>query len=324
MAEVLQQQIRPDGRPKRRRWPWITLIIVILFLFIVIMGLSWYVTDSLIHPESKPIKLTPQSVSLPYEPITFESRKDHVKLKGWVMKPANATHKWVVLSHGYRGNRLIWPTIDKGKDGLKFMKMLVQNGYNVVAFDYRNSGESGGSQTTVGYYEQLDLDGAVDHIVEKDPQAQVALIGWSQGAATTLMSASHSPAVKLAVADSSFSNLSNYLKTNLPHWSHLPQYPFTAIILNFWIPVLSGLDTSKVAPINAVEDFDGPILLVHSAADQAIPIKNSKKIYERYRQSKDITFKIFPKAAHTESYILFPKAYEKMLMQFFSEKGFTP
>ncbi len=324
MAEVVHQPVQPSSRPKRRRWPWITLLALIVFLIVLIMGISWYVTDSLIHPERKAVTLTPQTVNLAYEPVTFESRTDHVKLKGWIMKPTKPTHKWVILSHGYTGNRLIWPTVDKGKDGLAFMKMLVKNGYNVVAFDYRNSGASGGHQTTVGYYEQLDLDGAVDHVVSEDPQAQVGLVGWSQGAATTLLAASQSPAVKLAVADSSFSNLRTYLKTNLPHWSHLPQYPFTPVILNFWIPVLSGLDTYKVAPLKAVKDFNGPILLVHSTADQAIPAANSKKIYDRYSQSKDITYKTFPKAGHTESYVLFPKAYEKMLMQFFQEKGFTP
>lgn len=327
MAEVIRHDpIKSLSHPsaKRRRRLWFTLITVLIFLFAAVMGISYYVTNSLIHPARKPVALTPLSVQLPYQSITFKSDVDHIPLKGWVMKPTKPTHKWIVLSHGYTGNRLIWPTINHGKNGLIFMKMLVQHGYNVVTFDYRNSGESGGHQTTVGYYEQRDLDGAVDHVVKLDPKAQVALLGWSQGAATTLLSGSHSKAVKLVVADSSFANLRNYLTTNLPHWSHLPQYPFTPVILDFWVPILSGLDTNKVSPIKAVQAINVPILLVHSTADSAIPVTNSIDIYNKYKQTKDITLETFPKAAHTESYILFPKNYETMLMQFFKKKGFTP
>ncbi len=96
----------------------------------------------------------------------------------------NTTHKWFITSHGYTGNRLIWPTQGhpKGEPGLEFFKFLNNHNYNVLTFDYRNSGESGGHTTTVGFYQQQDLLGAIDTILGQEAKAQIALIGSSQGA----------------------------------------------------------------------------------------------------------------------------------------------
>lgn len=324
MDTVIQETpLRPRRKRPLRKNKWVmALIAVILVAIIAVMGISYYVTNSLIHPERKPITLTPAAAGVPFKDVSFESREGGLMLNGWVMKAEMPTHKWVILSHGYRGTRLIWPTIDSGKPGVTFFKMLHDNGYNVLTFDFRNSGTSDGNKTTVGYYEQQDLLGAVDDVVARDPKADIALMGWSQGASTSLLAAAKDPSVKLVVADSPFSNLRSYLETNLPHWSHLPQFPFTPIILDFWVPILSGLDTNKVAPIKSIKAFNGPILLVHSTADESIPVSNSQDIYNKYKKEKDIKLVTYPQASHTESYLLFPNSYEDMLMDFFQKKGF--
>ncbi|TCP31789.1 prolyl oligopeptidase family protein [Scopulibacillus darangshiensis] len=320
---VRETPLKPRPRKPLQRKRWLIAFTVLILTFVIaVFGISYYVTNSLIHPERKPIALTPEAVKLKYQDIAFKSREGGLMLNGWLMKADKPAHKWIILSHGYRGTRLIWPTIDAGKPGLNLYKMLHSHGYNVVAFDFRNSGTSDGDTTTVGYYEQQDLLGAIDDVMRRDPKAQIALMGWSQGAATSLIAASKDPSVKMVVADSPFSNLRDYLETNLPHWSHLPQFPFTPVILDFWVPILSGLDTNKVSPINAVKNFNGPILLVHSRADDAIPVSNSKAIYNKYKNNKDIKLMTYPKASHTESFLLFPKRYEKMLIGFFHKNGF--
>ncbi|MFC7394779.1 alpha/beta hydrolase [Scopulibacillus cellulosilyticus] len=323
MGTVIREVPSIKRPKKRRRWIIVT-ITIIMIIVIAIMGISYYVTNALIHPARHPVATNPGAVGLPYQNISFNSREGHLKLNGWVIKAKNPTHKWIILSHGYTENRLIWPDVDSGKPGLKFMKFLNQAGFNVVTFDFRNSGSSEGKTTTVGYYEKQDLLGAIDKVKNLDHHAEIGLIGWSQGAATSLMAAPKDPSVKLVVADSPFTNLKKYLETNLPHWSHLPSFPFTPIILDFWAPILSGLDPNAVSPINAVKHFNGPILLIHSTADEAIPISNSRSIYNKYKTSKSIDLKTFDQASHTESFLLFPDRYEKTLLNFFIKNSFTP
>lgn len=301
-----------------------TFISIIMIILLAIIVISYFVTNALIHPARQPVAENPSAVGLPYQNITFTSREGHLKLNGWLIKAEKPTHKWIILSHGYTENRLIWPDIDSGKPGLEFMKFLHQAGFNVVTFDFRNSGSSEGKTTTVGYYEKYDLLGAIDKVKSFDRHAEVGLIGWSQGAATSLMAAPKNPSVKFVVADSPFTNLKKYLETNLPHWSHLPSFPFTPVILDFWAPILSGLDASEVSPINAVKHFNGPILLIHSTADEAIPDSNSLAIYHKYKNHKNIRLITFDEASHTESFLLFPDRYKKALLNFFAQNNFTP
>ncbi len=312
-------------RPNRVRKTMIrTLVGLIILFLVVVLALSYYVTNQLIHPKHKPVTITPSAIGLTYKNIQFESHDGTVLLKGWEIPAPNTTHKWFITSHGYTGNRLIWPTQGhpKGEPGLEFFKFLNNHNYNVLTFDYRNSGESGGHTTTVGFYEQQDLLGAIDTILKQDPKAQIALIGWSQGAATTLLTAPQSPAVKVAIADSSFSNLGSYLNINLPKWSHLPSFPFNELILKMWVPLTIHVNPNKVSPVLEAETFHKPLLLMGSTTDPTIPFKNSQAIYAATKSIEDVTLDTFTGPGHTMEFVDQPATYEKELLDFLNKHHF--
>jgi uncharacterized protein len=151
------QQLPIKSKPKRPfRIVISTLVILLCLVIIASLGLSYYITNQLIHPKHKAVTLNPGDVGLTYKNVAFKSHEGKVTLKGWEMPASTSTDKWIITSHGYTENRLIWPTdgSPKGEPGLDLFKFLHDNGYNVLTFDYRNSGASGGTTTTVGYYEQ--------------------------------------------------------------------------------------------------------------------------------------------------------------------------
>ncbi|WEG14361.1 alpha/beta fold hydrolase [Pullulanibacillus sp. KACC 23026] len=318
------QQLPIKTKPKRPiRVVITTLVILICVVIIACLGLSYYITTQLIHPKHKSVTLNPGDVGLTYKNVAFKSHDGKVTLKGWEMPAATSTNKWIITSHGYTGNRLIWPTngSPKGTPGLDLFKFLHDNGYNVLTFDYRNSGASGGTTTTVGYYEQQDLLGAIDALLKENPNAQIGLMGWSQGAATTLLTAYQSPAVKVAVADSSFSNLGSYLNTNLTHWSHLPSFPFNPLILKLWVPLSIHINPNNVSPIQSAEKYKGPLLLIASTSDGTIPYTNSQSIYQATEQG-NVTFDLFHGPDHTMEFVDQPAAYEKDVLDFFKKNNF--
>ncbi|MGM0877338.1 MAG: hypothetical protein ACQEWV_22040 [Bacillota bacterium] len=51
----------------------------------------------------------------------------------------------IIFSQGYVGNRTKAPI-----RSIELANYYVQKGYNVLMFDYRNMGESGGNMSTVG------------------------------------------------------------------------------------------------------------------------------------------------------------------------------
>ncbi|OZM58671.1 hypothetical protein CIB95_03630 [Lottiidibacillus patelloidae] len=292
------------------------LFILLVFSLCTVSLLSFSVATKLTHPDRTIAKHHPSKKNLPTENIIFLSRKDKISLSGWIIKAKRDTNKWVILSHGYGGNRNIF-----GSKGPNFYKFLHDNGYNILTFDYRNSGVSDGKITTVGYHEENDLLGAIDYILTINADAEICLMGWSQGAAVSLLTASKHESVKLVVADSSFRNLQGFVNENLSQWSNLPNYPFTPAIL-FMIPIITGTNIADVSPIDAINNFNGPILLIHSINDTTIPAKNSKYIYEKYKEKKEITLILYDSDRHKDAYKQFPKQYKADILEFFNRYGF--
>ncbi|MEU1796190.1 alpha/beta hydrolase [Streptomyces californicus] len=82
-------------------------------------------------PRSKPGR-TPRNKNLPMREFTVVTRRDRITLRGWVV-PGEGPHT-VVLCHGMGRTR---------SSTLGHIEMLHRAGWNVVAYDMRNHGESG-------------------------------------------------------------------------------------------------------------------------------------------------------------------------------------
>ncbi|MGE5701529.1 MAG: alpha/beta hydrolase [Clostridia bacterium] len=256
-------------KPKRR-WAKFTFIAIILLLVTGLLTVSGVVGWKLAHPAKRPIALTPDQFQLPYQDIQFSSRLDQTNLRGWLI-PSGESKRIVIFAHGYRMNR------SAEKPALPTAKALHDAGIATLLFDFRNSGESDGVMTSVGQFEKSDLLGAVDFAKSKGYE-QIGLMGFSMGAATTLLTAPESPDVAAVVADSPFSDLRPYLEENLPVWSNLPSFPFTPLIL--WeIPLVAGVDLEQVRPIQTIRQLQQkPVLLIHTKGDDKIPVQHSEKL----------------------------------------------
>lgn len=310
----LSFHVKPLSFRRRKRRPYLRIALILLALIaLVIPSVSGYVAWSLTHPDKKPLAATPDSVGLTYQDIEFSSA-DGTLLRGWFLPAtgsAATNDRLIVLAHGYRGNRL------SDKPSLPTAKALVENGYAVLMFDFRNSGLSDGTLTTVGLLEKDDLLAAVRYAEGQGYGSQgIGLLGFSMGAATSLLAAADAPQVKALAVDSPFSDLKSYLQENLPHWSHLPEFPFTPVILRA-IPLLIGHDTGEVSPIQAVDRLkDRPILFIHGGNDQAIAKHHSDRVVEALARPKEEIWSV-PAAGHVGTYELEPMMYVEKVVSFF-------
>ena len=232
------------------------LLAIVIGVFIA--GISGYVGWDLTHPPRKALQTTPTAVGLSYESVSFVSRQDGMALQGWLIR-APENRLTVIGSHGYGQNRA-----QEDVPLLPLAKVLVEHGMNVLLFDYRNSGESAGSLTSVGQYEVRDLLGAVDYVHSRQElNPQVVLLGFSMGAATAIMAGAEEPTIAAVIADAPFADLTHYLEANFSVWTGLPAVPFNRTILAV-TPVLTGLQPEKVSPVQVVQKFGGrPLLLIH-------------------------------------------------------------
>lgn len=264
------------------------------FAFVFCWAIAGYIGWQLTHPQRRPIDTTPSAWGMKYENISFTSRIDNIPLQGW-MVAAPENRRTVIIAHGYGRNRLqddvpLFPII----------QTLTDSGSNAVLFDFRNSGESGGTLTSVGQFEVRDLLGAID-FVRSHPEwnQQIILYGFSMGAATALVTGAQEPSVAAVIADSPFADLDSYLRDNLSVWSSLPAVPFNSMILLI-TPLLTGLDTTQMSPVSSIQSLGNrPVLLIHGEADGDIPIINSELLQKNYGNAQLLRI---PEAVHVGSF----------------------
>jgi dipeptidyl aminopeptidase/acylaminoacyl peptidase len=301
------------AKPRRKLWKRLAWILATALLVMVLatFGVSYYVGWSMTHPARLAVKGSPADYGMKYTDVTFPAREDHLNLKGWLIPADTATDKIVIFSHGYKGNRA---NIDAA---LPTMKALHDAGFTVLAFDYRDEGESDGSLVSVGFYEVRDLLGAVDWAAQHGYH-KIGVIGYSMGASTALVAAAKDDRIQAVVADSPFANLHDYLEENLPVWSHLPNWPFTPEIL--WeCRVFNGLDSRQVDPLSGLAAWKPrPLLLIAGTADDTIPMTNSQALYNVVKNNLDDQLWIVDGATHVKAYNVNPQVYETKVTSFFT------
>src|SRR5690554_5508533 len=111
------------------------------------------------------------------ETICIESTLDgHMIPADLITTDGNQNKDTVVMVHGLGGNRLtVYPTAE----------IFLANGYNVLAFDQRSSGENTAPFTTYGYLESQDVKDYVAYLHDNiDSAKSIGVWGTSFGGAT--------------------------------------------------------------------------------------------------------------------------------------------
>ncbi|WP_044895300.1 alpha/beta hydrolase [Bacillus alveayuensis] len=304
------------GRRKRTRKIVVSSFLALLFLVaFACIGISVYVGFQLTHKERKLIVETPSDYGLSYENVEFASKDGKIALKGWIIEPEQKAKMTVIFSHGYGGNRH-----ESNVPFLPIAKRLADEGYRIIMFDFRASGESDGEMITLGAKEKYDLLGVIDYAKQHYPEP-IVLYGISMGAATSILAAGMSEDVKGIIADSPFSDLEGYLRTYMPVWTNLPNVPFTYLILTL-IPMLTELDPSESVPIKALDDIaPRPILFIHSKDDPSIPYEESVKMYEKSRETSELW--LTEKAGHVKSFEVYGDEYVERILAFLQKVQLT-
>lgn len=284
------------------------------------LGVGLYVGHKLTRPPRKPVDMQPEEFGLPHvENVLFPSREeDPLLLSGWYFSASAHGSKEVgmtlIFAHGYSQNRQ-----EPHLPALSLAAKLVEAGYDVLMFDFRNAGKSGGNVTTVGYREKWDVLGAIDYAIQRSPDSQVGLIGFSMGAATALLAAAEEERVSAVVADSPFDSLRDYLAENMARWTGLPHIPFTKMIL-LTIPWMIRADVDSVNPSAAVEQMgECPILFIHGLADPTIPHSNSLRLFEKACPEERELW-LVSDAGHVRSYEKAPEEYTKRVIAFLGKQ----
>lgn len=297
------------------------LIILIITVLLALLGAGYYFARTLIYPRVFPLEETYRQdveagrlaldVYTPWPKEEFTIRSPYGYDLCAVYHAQSGSRRTVVISHG-----ITWSRYGSVKYGMLFYK----RGFNVLIYDLRHHGSSGGPNTSFGYYEKEDLKTVVDWAFARlGPGGIVGTAGESLGAATTLQHAGIDPRIAFAVADCPYSDLPALLAYRMREEYHLPPFPLLnlAALFTHWI---AGWWISQASPKNFIPHISTPIFFVHGQNDIYIPPQMSVDLYEA-KQHGPRKLYLAPNAGHAESLVKNPLEYDQKLGEFLREIG---
>ncbi len=209
---------------------------------------------------------TPAAWGLKFESINFQSA-DGTPLHGWFIpakdKPAKSAKGTVVFSHGNAGSISYH---------LGFCTWLAEASYNVFIYDYRGFGKSGGSVGRRGMID--DVKAAFDYALKRPDIDTTRLVsfGHSLGGAQSVTALGETPVkgLRAIVIDGAFAS-----------------YQAMARIIGGQLG--ASLVTDELAPKDFVKMLAPvPLLVVHGAADEIVPVSQGLQLYEAAASPKTL------------------------------------
>lgn len=239
----------------------------------------------------------------------------------------NKEEIYINSEYGYKLHGLYFPNGDSKKTiiichgftytlygSIKYMDIFYKKGYNVLVYDNRYHGISGGVNCTFGYYEKYDLKSFVDWVIERNgEESYIGTHGESMGAAIVLLHGAIDNRLAFIIADCPYQSVREQFKYRLKTEYRLPSFP----VLN-----ISSLITKlkikafykDISPLSIIDKIKTPILFIHGDSDKYIPYSHSVNLYNKKNGPKMLY--LAKGADHAKSYCVDKEEYEKKVNEF--------
>lgn len=275
-------------------WPLMALAVV------AVMAASAYKGWELTHPPRRYGHGTPASrASLDYRclPLTppavcspgvmLQTPEHHVRLAAWIV-PSYADIYPSTSSNWSQDTVVLVPDHGQSRTSSTFpvwpVTLALQHaGFNVVLFDPRGTGQSGGAAIGFGTIEVNDILTIVRYLQSLGPpQGHIAVWGLGTGADAAIVAAARTRAISGVIADSPYLSVGQYLRQAIPAWTGWPAFPFAETIL--WsMQHETGVPYGAYRPLSAIAALGSPnprpLLLVVGANDQRTPPADVQRLF---------------------------------------------
>jgi len=262
-----------------------------------------------VHPDRVALDDDPGRHGIAYQDVAFASPLDGVALSGWYMATPHPTGRAIVIVPGIDNNRLV------SGIALRLAPGLLETGFDVLTFDLRGEGESGGDSITFGVREQWDVLGAVAEAQALGAK-RVGVLGFSLGGVSSILAAARSQDITALVVDSTFADWTETLSRELGAAYHLPE-PAVAYGLALY-RLVSGTEPNEVSPVRAVGAIaPRPVLIIQGTADATVPVSDSERLLDAAGAATADRW-LVPGGRHNESYFADEGAYLGRVTTFFA------
>lgn len=195
---------------------------------------------------------------------------DDVSISGQYFTINDSASCVFIFAHGWARS---WPNM------LKYYPMVDECGCNVVMYDHRAHGESGGMHPTGGIKEAHDLIALTEWVAAEKEYSwdQIAWLGSSWGGAAVLMAGAETKDPAFIVADSPFQDwYSAVFERAIKDYGVGIKLISPAVMQ--WVNWRSGVNYKDASAAEAVKNIEEPVLIFHSQGDPETSSQQSVNI----------------------------------------------
>jgi len=276
---------------------WIKKITILLLLGLVMLYLV-----GLYLSRTKQTEVVKPQTHLVLENVSFVS-KSGATLKGWYIV-GDEGKAGILLMHGIRSNRL---------QMLNRAKILHEEGYSVLLFDFQGHGESIGEKITFGHLESLDAEAGLHYLKQRVNGGKLGVIGVSLGGASALLGNVKNEAdamVLESVYPSIEDAIKNRLEVKLGSWA-----TYLLPILRMQLKIQLGIHPSQLQPISHIAEAKAKLLIIGGDKDIRTTKEETEALYEKANHPKELW--IVKGANHVDFDTYIPEEYKRRVLNFF-------
>lgn len=217
--------------------------------------------------------------------LTIANEAEQVRLEAWYCN-LGADSPLVILFHGYAADKTA--TLDAAK-------VFMELGHSVLLVDFRGSGGSSESYTSIGMDEASDVASVASYSHEKLAHSKTILFGQSMGAVAILRAVDQydvdpDAVILEAVFDTMLNTVGNRFKS-----AGLPTFP-AAQLLVFWGGQYRGFNGFEHNPVEYAAALDCPALFFHGTNDPNARLAEGRRVFDAVPGPK--TFVELPDTGH--------------------------
>ncbi|MEZ4884251.1 MAG: alpha/beta fold hydrolase [Chitinophagales bacterium] len=295
-----------------------------LFLLVVFAAayvyVSWALSDRILFPHSSDALTKSRIISnwgktyesmmalLPSPTDISVTSFDGIQIKGKYFQKSDTTHCVVILAHGWT---------DTWAGSLKYVPALEDCRCDLVLYDHRAHGESGGIYATGGIKESKDLLAVTDW-VEKEKGLTDKQIGWlgaSWGAATVLTAGADARNVAFIIADAPFQDWYSAIFERANR-----DYGMAASALSVGVMGVvnwrAGIDYHEANILEAASKIEEPVLLIHSQTDEQTNSQQSVNIAKKLKPNNFTFHHLDWGGDHTRDVLFHTEEYKELVNVF--------
>lgn len=300
---------------KKRSWWCVAGFVASFFILATLAGIRWMVHNVFPYAIVATTRgerwliyhgVTPESIGLRADPFSC-SVAPKLELKGWFLRAQGTAHGTIFLLHGHNSCK---------EAMLRLGRLFVEQGFNVLVYDSRGHGESGGTFCTYGYYEHGDCSRCLDEVISKygDAVGPVAIYGNSFGGAVALQTMANDPRFRCGIIESTFATLPEIVRDYEQHISGVRLDRLTDAALA-QAGTLAHFNPAAVRPEEAARQVRCPVLLIHGTADQNISCRYGERIFKNLTAPGSEWFPV-PGAGHGNLWQIGGESYRQRILDF--------